>query len=1192
MPLTENKLTKQVDLPIWEWTRPLPGSLTASAGLSCMCNADNTDFNEYSGRFIYFLIGSANFWRYDTVADTYQQLASPGITPANATHMAFAGAQGYYGRVISATNNTITTGLPNNSAVGFRIRIISGKGAGQERIITSVSDPIVADWGGVTVGSNSAVIDGVKAWTFNNWIGYVVRHTAGTGLNQVRKILYNDATRLTIHDNNIYAWDNNCVPLATGSSAAGATAGQAGISASAVGSHYQIESSIVTVDTNWSVVPDNTSRYVIQSGGIYLFSGATAALGGATIQYYSVLEDVWYARAVNNGMITAQPTEMSIERFTENSSIWYTGKATSGTTTTLTDSSASWQTNEWANYYTFIWTGTGKAQLAKILSNTGTVLTFDATLGTALDSTSRYNILGYDAGTLTSTSGRILTDTTKNWGVNRWANYAIRIIAGTGDGQLRQILSNGKDSIVIYDGWNIQPDSTSIYVIQASTEEMFATIGNNSETYLYRVGEVNMFSHGRVLDEGVAQVACAMLTDTALATSSHIIYDQKPVAITAISGATPITATTAQPHQFKVGQYVSIRGVTGAGANDPFNVTGKVQIATIPSSTSFTYTPFGTGSNSYQYSENITLSGTVLADASKHFADSATGGSTTTVTFTRATPSNINGWYAYGTNVAAGAQVLSGAGTTTITFNLTGAGTPSGLIVFTKFPRSVTATYSSGGGANVFSATMTGTVPAFVKGWLANGTNIGIGSYVTGGEETTTPFFSIPCSGTPSGTVTFSYPVNNLLPNTATYSSNANSSVITFTGNTASYLRGWLLSGTGIGNGARVLSGEGTNTVLVSTPHSATPTGTITFYPPTFAPAMIYTTQGAPANAATGLLASGGFSQLANNNIVNGTILNPITTLTAVAAGTTRYVISERDMVGQHYAGQNLTYLSGVAVGTQATTALVDINAFWSAATGSGGGAGATSFTISAPGSPLHTGWYVSGTGIAAGSRVVSGGGTTTIVVDTPLTGAVSGAITFTAWPSQGLVNRRLRIVSSGGTGQDLAIANTTPANGSLFFATATAATTGQSTYMVLPSIVPGAGSHLRWTSNSSDPAKRGRSMYRFRGGNAVGVDRIDLTDDLYYVTAVTPNFETLSTGSMYAYDGLDRIYFTKDVTLRLFYLDITSNKIYGAGFVPYIAGTAGIGNRMEIFKTVDGLKYLWFNRHAGQENFRALLFY
>lgn len=1180
MALSSNKLVKQVDLPIWEWTRPLP--VAPTAGLSCVCNADNTDFNEVSGRYIYMLLNATNFWRYDTIADSYQQLASPGITPLNVATMQFAGAQGYYGRVVSSTSTTITTGIPNKSAVGYRIRITSGKGAGQERIITNISDPIVADWGGVSTAATTNITDAAKTWTFNNWIGYVIRTTSGTGLNSVRKILYNNATQLTVADANIYSWDNNCLPMSP-------TAGTAGFASTAIGTQYQIEASVITVDTPWTTQPDNTSQYVIQSGGIFLLSGATVATGGITLQYYSVLEDIWYAKSVNSNMVPILASDASLERFTENSSIWYTGKATSGTTTSLTDTTTNWATNEWAGYYAFIWTGTGRAQLAAIANNTSTTLNFSNTLTTALDSTSRYNIAGYDAGTLTSASGRVVSDTSKTWEVNRWTNYAIRIIAGTGDGQMRQIMSNGTDSLVLYDSWNIQPDATSIYIIQAWTEDMLFTLGGNSETFVYRQGS-DLITHGRVLDDGVVQAACAIPVD-GTDTSTHIILSQKPISIASLSGTTTITATTTHPHQFKVGQWVSIRGVTSAAA-DAYNVTGKVQITTVPSSTTFTYIPFAAGTGTYQYSQNVTVGASVLPDASKYHADLATGGSTTTVTFSRASPSNINGWYAYGTNVAAGAQVVSGAGTTTITFNLAGAGTPTGTIVFTKYPRPVTATYSSGGGAGVFTATMTAAIPAYVKGWVASGTGIGLGAIVTGGEGTTTPQFSIQCSGTPSGTITFSYPVNDLLPVIETYSSNANTTTLTFADNTPTYVKDWVVSGTNIGNGAKVVSGQGSNTIIVSTPHSGTPSGTITLYPPTQAPAMIYGTTAAPAVAATGLLATGAPSQLVAQNTNNGTIMTPLVPFAAAASGLSRYVIARRDMVGQHYAGQNLSYLSGVALGTQTTTTLVDTNSFWATATGSGGSAGTFTFTISAIGSPYHNGWYVSGTGIPVGARVVSGGGTTSITIDTALTGAVSGTITFTAWSTNGLVNRRLRVVSSTGVNQDLAITAVTPSTGTLTFATATAALTASSTYSILPAVVPGAGSHLRWTSNSTNPQNKGRNLYRFRGATAIGVDRIDLTNDLFYFSTITPNFELLSTGSMYAYDGLDRIYFTRDNTNRVYYLDLNTNMVYGAGVAPYVVGTAGIGNRMEIFKTIDGLKYLWFNRHAAVETFRQLLFY
>ena len=54
--------------------------------------------------------------------------------------MRFAGAQGYYNRAISGGANTMVTGLPfGRTAVGYTIRILSGKGAGQERVITTGS---------------------------------------------------------------------------------------------------------------------------------------------------------------------------------------------------------------------------------------------------------------------------------------------------------------------------------------------------------------------------------------------------------------------------------------------------------------------------------------------------------------------------------------------------------------------------------------------------------------------------------------------------------------------------------------------------------------------------------------------------------------------------------------------------------------------------------------------------------------------------------------------------------------------------------------------------------------------------------------------------------------------------------------------------------------------------------------------
>ena len=113
------------------------------------------------------------------------------------------------------------------------------------------------------------------------------------------------------------------------------------------------------------------------------------------------------------------------------------------------------------------------------------------------------------------------------------------------------------------------------------------------------------------------------------------------------------------------------------------------------------------------------------------------------------------------------------------------------------------------------------------------------------------------------------------------------------------------------------------------------------------------------------------------------------------------------------------------------------------------------------------------------------------------------------------------------------------------------------------------------------------------RGGAGNIWDRLNMQTDTWDLMFHSPNMETLTQGSMYAYDGGDRIYFTKEMLLRVYYLDVVTNMLHGAGYYPYAAGTAVIiGNRMEIIKTADGLKYLWLNRHSQTECFKQLLFY
>lgn len=128
------------------------------------------------------------------------------------------------------------------------------------------------------------------------------------------------------------------------------------------------------------------------------------------------------------------------------------GTATAGAATTLTDSGATWGTNQKASMVCKITGGTGSGQAKLIKSNTGTVLTFFGNWKTNPDSTSTYVIyLGGPAETFTCTSGSTTTavQSSASWTTNMWAGFAIEITAGTGSGQTTTVTSNTSTTLTM-----------------------------------------------------------------------------------------------------------------------------------------------------------------------------------------------------------------------------------------------------------------------------------------------------------------------------------------------------------------------------------------------------------------------------------------------------------------------------------------------------------------------------------------------------------------------------------------------------------------------------------------------------------------------------------------------------------------------------------------------------------------------
>lgn len=383
MPLVNN-LKKVVDLPIFELCSQAP---TATGAASATTAADEDP------RYVYYIIG-ALFYRYDSEADTWQQLASPMITPVTVASMKMSSYNGYRGNCLNATANTMTVaGLSGDILRGKTIKITSGLGVGQERIITGVSATTIHDQGVVTAASANSIGDTTKRWEINQYIGYQVRLIFGTGASQVRKVLYNDANTLYFYDVNyqqLETWNNTYLSAVAPYAVPVTTAG--------LQAHYVIESCDITVGSNWDITPDETSSFVLFSRGIWLISSAAAA-PWSSFQYYDVLSDTWTVKTALGGLLTAAlGTDVSLERTGRAAGNFLTGTATAGGARTLTDTLLTGPTalvvDDHVGYQIRIASGTGMGQRKRIVANGTNYFEVASNWETIPDSTSVYEVYG------------------------------------------------------------------------------------------------------------------------------------------------------------------------------------------------------------------------------------------------------------------------------------------------------------------------------------------------------------------------------------------------------------------------------------------------------------------------------------------------------------------------------------------------------------------------------------------------------------------------------------------------------------------------------------------------------------------------------------------------------------------------------------------------------------------------------
>jgi hypothetical protein len=85
---------------------------------------------------------------------------------------------------------------------------------------------------------------------------------------------------------------------------------------------------------------------------------------------------------------------------------------------------------------------------------------------------------------------------------------------------------------------------------------------------------------------------------------------------------------------------------------------------------------------------------------------------------------------------------------------------------------------------------------------------------------------------------------------------------------------------------------------------------------------------------------------------------------------------------------------------------------------------------------------------------------------------------------------------------------------------------------------------------------------------------------------------ENLSTGTMYAYDGNDRIYIQPNGSARIIYIDTDRGTSESSGQIAAGMSTVRQGRRFWVKKTDDNLKYMYIMRHNDTPWWRQLIFW
>ena len=250
-------------------------------------------------------------------------------------------------------------------------------------------------------------------------------------------------------------WVQTPSPALAGTLAAGA-AGVAG--AWSTGTTVAASSLTATGGTTTTIVTNQTLARSIAGYSIHIISGPNA---GVTLPIVS--NTIGATATITVAVQASAFTASTVYRLC--TPVWYV--LGSGTLASGSFKKYDFATNTWTT-----------------LVNTGlpaTIATDGKLVSTPSWLNSDYN--AFATGTATSATGTTLVNSAKTWTTNQWTNYQVRIVSGTGAGQIRTISSNTGTTLTVAT-WTITPDATSVYNIEGNDDFIYY-LGNNAVT-LYR----------------------------------------------------------------------------------------------------------------------------------------------------------------------------------------------------------------------------------------------------------------------------------------------------------------------------------------------------------------------------------------------------------------------------------------------------------------------------------------------------------------------------------------------------------------------------------------------------------------------------------------------------------------------------------------------------------------------------------